>query len=129
MNSISLLFLACIFVGFYSAINGAVVNASQFQGFSFFNSAGRQDLMGEKGIDDLNKSVNVEAATVSTSKKTTKATGKKNNGQLDMIIAAPVVTNNDNITDGVYVNPKDNTFNIAIGGAVSLIFSLSEMVF
>ena len=100
----------------------------QYQGFGFFNSANRTDSLGEKGVDDSPDSIAAVDPSVSpvtsttnnpTTVKKTGKKGKKNNNKVDLVIDAPVVESGENVTDGVFLDPEDNTLNIAIGGAVS----------
>jgi len=105
---------------------------NQYQGFGFFNTADRTDSMGEKGAVDsfvpiIAVDPAVSPATSTSNPATTKKQGKngnkenkgnkKKNNKVNVVIDAPVVEPGTNITNGLFVNPQDNTLNLAIGGA------------
>ena len=106
---------------------------NQYQGFGFFNTANRTDSMGEKGVVDSSIPIiavdpAVSPATSTSNPATTKKQGKSGNkgnkgnkkkkSKVNVVIDAPVVEPGTNITNGLFVNPQDNTLNLAIGGAV-----------
>jgi len=105
---------------------------NQYQGFGFFNTANRTDSMGEKGVVDSSIPIiavdpAVSPATSTSNPATTKKQGKSGNkgnkgnkkkkSKVNVVIDAPVVEPGTNITNGLFVNPQDNTLNLAIGGA------------